>query len=497
MRTHLPALLILLSGCPTDPIEPLPAQFTDVTSEWGVDFQAPRPDPAPTTYPDTRAGGGGVLDDLDGDGDLDLLLTAPFGEAALYLNGGDRFERADSGAGIEGIGGLLDATAADLDGDDLPDLVLCAGHDVRLFRNLGGTFEELAPLLTTEPTVRPVATTVADADGDGQPDVYVLTWGLSEDYGLDPIPGHDRFFRGLGDLAFAEDPDAFPDTGGLSFSAAWLDVEPDGDLDLFVVRYNALVMGGNALFVQEDGRFTDVAADLDLDAATNGMGVDVADLQGDGTLEFAISDTDYRVLILSLTGYGALDVSAPLNAVPADTEQQRDSWGVRFEDVDDDGDLDLLTPWGNKDTDPSYPPQRASLWTWEGEAFADAPEALPALLSHAWRSVLPGDLDGDGAVDLVWTSAVGPASVQLGRPTGNRWLEVQLPPGRGQGAVVEVDGARRVLAAGGSGVHASLPAIARFGLGQRSQADLVRVTWPDGEVTERRDVAADQRLILW
>ena len=275
-------------------------------------------------------------------------------------------------------------------------------------------------------------------------------------------------------------------------------MEPDGDLDLFVVRYDAFHMGGNALFVQgDDGRFEDVASDLGLDAASNGMGVDVADLQGDGTLEFAISDTDHRVLILSLTDLGALDVSAPLGSFPADTDQQRDSWGVELEDVDDDGDLDLLTPWGNKDVDPSYPPQRASLWTWEGETFADAPDALPSLLSHAWRSVLPGDLDGDGTLDLVWTSAVGPASIQLGRPTGGHHLEVQLPPGRGQGALVEVDGMRRRLAAGGSGVHSSLPTIARFGLGDRNSADLVRVFWPDGEVTERRDVAADQRLILW
>jgi enediyne biosynthesis protein E4 len=498
-RLLLPVLVTLL-GCPTveEPPEALPPLFVDATATWGVDFDAPRPETPPLTYPHTRAGGGGALDDLDGDGDLDLLLTAPFGSAALYLNEGDRFEPKGSGAGIEGIESLLDVTAADLDGDDLPDLVVCAGRDVRLFHNVGGSFEEAAPLLTTSESIRPVATTVADVNGDGHPDVYVLTWGVSEDYGFDPVPGHDRFLLGRGDLVFDEAPDVFPDTGGLSFSAIWLDLEPDGDLDLFVVRYDALHMGGASLFVQgDDGRFEDVAPGQDLDVADNGMGVDVADLQGDGTLEFLISDTDHRVLALSLTGLGALDVSAPLNTFPSDFEQQRDSWGVVLQDVDDDGDLDLLTPWGNKDADPSYPPQRPSLWTWEGQAFVDADGALPHLLSHAWRSVLPGDLDGDGTLDLVWTSAVGPASIQLGRPTGNHHLEVQLPPGRGQGALVEVDGMKRRLTAGGSGLHASLPTIARFGLGPRNRADLVRVSWPDGEVTERRDVAADQRLILW
>lgn len=495
MRWLFPALL-LLTGCPSAEI--LPASFTDVTAAWGVDFEAPRPDPAPSQYPATRAGGGGALDDFDGDGDLDLLLTAPFGEAALYLNAGDRFEATDSGAGIETIAGLLDVRAADLDGDELPDLVVCAGQEVRLFRNLAGHFVEVAPLTTTGLEQRPVATTIADADGDGHPDVHVMTWGVSEDYVMDPAPGQDLLFRGLGDLTFTEEVDALPTTGGLGFSGAWLDLEPDGDLDLFVVRYNALAVGGNSLFVQgADGRFTDAAPGLGLDAFSNGMGVDVADLQGDGSLELAISDTDHRVLVLSLTDVGALDVSVALNAVPADLEQQRDSWGVRFEDVDDDGDLDLLTPWGNKDVDPSYPPQRPSLWTWEGQAFEDAPEALPALLSHSWRSVLPGDLDGDGALDLVWTSAVGPVSIQLGRATGHHHLEVQLPSGRGQGALVEVDGMQRRLAAGGSGLHASLPTIARFGLGQRKTAARVRVVWPDGAVTERRDVPADQRLILW
>jgi hypothetical protein len=493
---------LAMSACPppSDEPAPLPPRFTDVTEAWGVEFAAPWPTVEPESYPWTRAGGGGVLDDLDGDGDLDLLLTAPFGAGALLLNEGDRFEPASTGAGFEELTGVLDATAADLDGDDLPDLLVCQGRLVRRYRNLGGQFEELEPLVETAEEVRPVGTTVADVDGDGHPDVFVMTWGVSEDFGLDPVHGRDRFFLGRGDGSFDEASGIFGDAGGLSFSASWLDLEPDGDLDLLVVKYDALQMGGNALFVRRDGElaFDERAAEHGVDATSNGMGVDVADLEGDGALEVAISDTDYRVVILSLREFGAIDVAASLGAVPSDIEDQRDSWGVRFEDVDDDGDVDLLTPWGNKDVDPSYPDQRNSLWLWNGAAFDDATDAaLPPLMCHAWRSVLPGDLDGDGALDLVWTSAVGPVSIQLGRPTGNHHLAVALPSGRGQGARVEVDGQSRIVAAGAGGLHASLPPIVRFGLGAKEEAARVRVFWPDGTVTERTSVPADQTLTLW
>lgn len=496
----LPLLLPLAAGCPAmeEPPASLPPLFSDVTEDWGVQFEAPAPETLPVLYPDKRAGGGGVLSDLDGDGDLDLLLTAPFGHAVLLANEGDRFVARDSGAGIEELDSLVDARAADLDSDGLPDLLVAAGQSVRLYRNLGASFVEAPALATFEPEVRPVATSVADVDGDWHPDVYVLTWGVSEDYGMDPVPGHDRFFLGRGGMAFEEAPGVFPDKSGLSFSSCWMDLEGDLDLDLFVVRYDSLQVGGNAMFIRREGlAFEDVAASLGLDAPSNGMGADVADLQGDGSLEFAVSDTDHRVVILSLTEAGAIDVDQALGAVPADVDAQRDSWGVQYWDVDDDGDLDLLVPWGNKDPDPVYTPQRPSMWIWQDGRFTDGTDpGLPAPLSHAWRTVLPGDLDGDGTLDLVWTSAIGPVSIQLGRPTGNHHIEVALPPGRGLGARVEVDGMTRRISAGGSGLHSSLPPVARFGLGPRTRAQVVRVSWPDGEVTVIEDVEADQRIAV-
>jgi enediyne biosynthesis protein E4 len=484
---------------PQEEIEPLPVLYEDVTEAWGVDYLVEPPDEAPTLLPAIKMGGGSALADLDGDGLLDLLLTSPFRPAALHRNAGDTFERIGSPA-LEAVEEAYGVTVADLDDDGLLDLLITAGRQVRVFANRGGMeFEEQPPLLETADGIRPITTAVADADGDGALDVFVATWGVSPDMIFQPAHGDDRLFEASGPFTFEERVDCLPDVDGLSDVASWIDIDDDGDLDLYVAKDFGHELRPNALFVQgEDGVFEERAADFGMDLRFNSMGLDFGDVDGDGETEFVVGDTGSRLQLWSLLDGFALDVSQSWHAWPADSIAHQDSWGGLFEDVDNDGDLDLVVPWGHKEYVVPLDGQYCSLWLWgdDGDYHDVTAETLPAIPSPAWRTVLTGDIDGDGSLDLVWTSQVGPVSVQLGRPTGYRWLAVELETGAGLGARVEVDGVERLIQGGGRGLLSSMGPIAWFGLGSRSRAEQVRVRWPDGSVTELQDVAANQRIVV-
>ncbi|HEX7118600.1 MAG TPA: VCBS repeat-containing protein [Longimicrobiales bacterium] len=116
--------------------------------------------------------------DIDGDGDLDLVIGESVGALNLYRNVGTptdpRFELVSDEYGGFDVGRRSSPTFADLDGDGRPDLVV--GHEdggPECFRNTGGAFEPTAcPLPRLLPLAAP---RLADLDGDGDHDVIAGT----------------------------------------------------------------------------------------------------------------------------------------------------------------------------------------------------------------------------------------------------------------------------------------------------------------------------------
>ena len=125
--------------------------FVDATAGAGFDLAPGTWPEQEVSHPEETAGGGAVLADLDGDGVTDLLLTSASGGNRLHLGLGDGRFQAHEGSGVESIEGVRAASAGDLDGDGLRELILLAGHRVLLLPNLGGgSFDEPRVLLEAD-----------------------------------------------------------------------------------------------------------------------------------------------------------------------------------------------------------------------------------------------------------------------------------------------------------------------------------------------------------
>jgi hypothetical protein len=118
-----------------------------------------------------------VTADFDGDGDFDVFIASYDGRDRLYRNDGGAFTDVTGEAGVTS-GRTVGAAAGDIDGDLLPDLVT-AGFDgpVRVWRNRGAfRFAEVGERAGIGPWKRNEGVVLADADGDGDLDLYVANY---------------------------------------------------------------------------------------------------------------------------------------------------------------------------------------------------------------------------------------------------------------------------------------------------------------------------------
>lgn len=246
-----------------------------------------------------------VAGDFDGDGDADLFIGNN-GQNFLFLNDGAggfsdaTAERLPVSADI-----TQDADAGDVDGDGDLDLVLGNEDGNVLLRNDGrGLFHrnEL-PLRATPEETR--AAVLADVDGDGDLDIYFANTVLFTP-GADP---QDRLLLNDGEGRFTDVTGThLPDETDPTMTAAFIDYDADGDLDLVTGSIGDL-SGRTAsapfrAFANDGaGRFTPDPGALPEGTTGNGFDIVVADFDGKGSADlFLASRGGADRLLLSLDG---------------------------------------------------------------------------------------------------------------------------------------------------------------------------------------------------
>ena len=224
--------------------------------------------------------------DADGDGDTDLLFGNK-GRNALLLNNGDgRFTHApDALPPIEDT--TQDIEVGDLDADGHPDLVIANEDANRVLRNRGdGTFEDITErsigLRSSEETRE---ADLGDVDGDGDPDLYFANVGWAG------FAAADKLLINNGDGTFTDESlTRLPVLPQFSLDIDFADLDGDGDLDAVLARI-AQGFGRPVAVLLNDGkgRFTEPVGVLPEGIMGQGIDVEVADLDGDGTLDIYVA----------------------------------------------------------------------------------------------------------------------------------------------------------------------------------------------------------------
>jgi hypothetical protein len=297
-RSALDGRLELIAGRETERDEAaLPAPwFADVTESAGL-LDRHRPALRPTgsnriVRGEEPASGAAALD-YDGDGWTDLFCADGVA-SILYGNRGDgTFAERTDAAGLGLVTGH-GVACADVDGDGRPDLVVLDHFaPARIFRNAGARFDEVTAGCRLRIEGHATSAAFADVDVDGDLDLYVCRSG---DYaGALPNPPFAARNGEPNALFLNQGDGTFADgtAGARVGEEGWSLACAFADLDDDGAPdlYVANDFGRNALFMNRgDGRFAEKARAAGAQDTGFGMGVGVGDCDGDGDLDLYVSN---------------------------------------------------------------------------------------------------------------------------------------------------------------------------------------------------------------
>jgi hypothetical protein len=450
-----------------------------------------------------------LFGDVDNDGDQDIFaaLDTPLGSYAnvLLLNDGKGHFTVKANSGVEGEPGNVvsgSASFGDFNNDGKLDLYVANGQtsylapDQLFFGNGDGTFKEVtATALPGNPAVPHNGVVVCDYDNDGDLDIFVSTYGVSENL------GHKILWENDGKGSFK---------------------------DVALERGFATQATGNYwLESTGHGTLVEPGVSTSMYDGSNGFGIDCDDINGDGVDDILLAtishpvDTDYSrkwsdptQVLINQGKAGAyafknefLQRGLPFNEGDIDTG---------LADFDNDGRLDYAITRDNKyESDYTKPDQLAWLGVFHQETSgqftslglasgvndpdagaADAAAPLPRM--KAGQNLAWIDYDNDGALDLL----IGGRDHGGGRPNylfhntlgaSNTWLAVHLT-GDGKHVNRDAIGARVTLrfpnwvvmrelkSSRGTYTSADTRTL-HFGLGDLGCDFTLEVRWPDGKLT--------------
>ena len=265
------------------------------------------PDVNVITYLNYYNGGGVAVGDVNGDGRPDLFFTSNLGPDRLYLNrGGFRFEDVTERAGVAGgAGWTTGAVMADVNGDGHLDLYVSAVRHGplpggnRLYINRGdGTFEDCTADYGLAFEGYSTQGAFLDYDLDGDLDLYQLNHSVHELRGPSSRPQREERHPAAGDRLLRNDGGRFVDVSeeagifggveGYGLGVVASDLNLDGCPDLYVAND---FQENDFLYLNDcDGTFTESSARATGHTSRSSMGVDAADIDNDGRPDLFVAD---------------------------------------------------------------------------------------------------------------------------------------------------------------------------------------------------------------
>jgi hypothetical protein len=515
---------------------------------------------SPDKYLVETMGSGAAFLDYDNDGWIDLFVVdggsiaaagksepaAPKPEAKagakhrLFHNDGKgNFTDVTAASGIVHREYGMGACAGDVDGDGRTDLYVTNYGPNALYRNAGnGAFTDITRTARVGLDGWSTSCAFLDVDRDGDLDLFIANY-LDAPPSKNPFCGdpqrrirvycHPLNYTGLPSVLYRNDgkgvfTDVSAEAGiskyvGNGLGVAVGDYDDDGLPDVFVA--NDAVP--NFLFHNDGkGRFSEVALAAGVAVGRDGkpragMGTEFADYNGDGRLDLVVTNHEFETHSLFRNdGKGSFS-DASVEAGIASPTLPFVGFGVAFFDADNNGTLDMSIVNGHvidntavfrpgsshaqrrllfQSTNPSTSlraggPRFVEVGRQSGPGFA---------VQTVGRTLITGDFDNDGDVDLVITNNGGSLDVLRNNAARDRHaLEVRVVGVKsnrnGIGARVTITAQGRTQmreVKSGSSYLGQNDLRVHVGLGDATRVERIDVRWPAGDVETILDVAADQ-----
>lgn len=500
----------------------VPARWLIPPKAFASDYDIKRfPDVAPAVGINVEEiSGGSVVEDFDGDGLLDIMISCRDvnGQLLFFHNNGDgTFADRTKAAGLWGLTGGLNLIHADYNNDGWPDVLVLRGawwgkeghYPSSLLRNNGdGTFTdvtEAAGLLRFRPTQTAVW---FDFNGDGLLDLFIG----NESTDGDPIPC--ELYRNNGDGTFTEcAASAGVANIGYVKGVVSADYNNDGKPDLFLSR-----IGQSKILFRNDGprdpakgarsdwKFTDVAKEAGITEPLNSFSTWFFDYDNDGWPDLYVGSFFIR---------DVGDVAADYLGLPTQGEHPRlyhnnhdgtftdvtdpmklhkviHGMGANFGDLDNDGWLDFYVGTGNPELDTLIP--NRMFRNNGGKFFQEVTTSGGFGHLQKGHGVSFADLNNDGQQDVfeqMGGAFIGDRArtVLYANPGhDNHWITLKLEGVKSNrsaiGARIKVtvngkEGERAIYRTVGSGgSFGASPLRQEIGLGQATEIKSIEVFWP-------------------
>jgi hypothetical protein len=525
----------------------IPVHYTDVRESAKISFQQDSTQTEEKYYLETM-GTGVAWIDYDQDGLMDLYFVQSAAtdiykpphplRSALYHNNGDgTFTDVTEKAGVGGEGHYGQGVAVgDFDNDGYPDLYVTGYGRAILYHNNGdGTFTDVtAKTGVSDQAGWSTSAGWFDYDKDGWLDLVVtnyIEWSSKNNiwcgerrpgYRSYCHPGnykgqHIKLYHNNHDGTFTDVSDASgvgkPEAKGMGVVLA--DFNNDGWPDIAVANDS----WPNFLFINKhNGKFEDVSLVSGMAASEDGryeagMGIDAADVDGDGWMDVYITHLDFELNRLYRNSQDGTFTDETFRSRIGNKAVLLSGVAAKFLDYDNDGWNDILQLNGAMLDNISLYHGNVSykepllmyrnLGKGEFDKVSDAlgPDFVRPIVG---RGLATADYDNDGDIDIVTNNRGDfPSLLRNDGGDANHWLTVQLAGTKsnrdGIGASLKLSSQGFVhveQAKGGmSYMSASDPRI-HFGLDKRTKIESLEITWPSGQVDRLTNLPIDQIITV-
>ena len=525
----------------------IPVHFTDIRKSAGITFVQDSTQTDQKYYLETMGTGVGWIDyDQDGLMDLYFVQSGPTDiykpphplRSALYHNNGDgTFTDVTEKAGVGGEGHYGQGVAVgDYDNDGYPDIYVTGYGRAILYHNNGnGTFTDVtAKAGVADEGQWSTSAGWFDYDKDGYLDLVVtnyIDWNPKNNLWCgERRPGYRSYcnpnnYKGEKTKLYHNNHDGtftdvseksgvgLPESKGMGVVLA--DFNNDGWPDIAIANDT----WPNFLFLNNhDGTFKDVSLISGIAASEDGryeagMGIDAADVDGDGWLDVYITHLDLELNRLYHNNGDGTFTDDTYSSGIGQKAVLLSGVAAKFIDYDNDGWPDILQANGAMldnvnlyHSEVSYKEPLLMFRNLGKGHFEKTSDSLGADFMHpvAARGLATADFDNDGDIDIAVNARGDPP--ELLRNDGgnaNHWLEVLLIGTQsnrdGIGAVLKLTSEGSVhmqQAEGGTSYMSASDPRLHFGLGTRTSIDSLVITWPSGHVDKLTNVPIDKIIAV-